>query len=517
MEKSGMYYVDLMLRYWYVVVFFAVIAGIASYFSQSLLAPQYQASVSVFVGNALSAPGTELSSFESAERLAVTYAQLVRSYDRLTDAINEVDPAVDIEDLRENLGVQVIPDTSILIITVKDTDPERAAALANAIANDLIQDNRQALTAEQQTQLDRLEGQIESIEELIEFTNDQYAVAIESDDLMLTVQLTNQLNSSYSSLALLENGYQGLSNRISSIEVIDIARPDYENLGLSAIIIALGGSFLGIAMGVTGVVVADVFDTTLRTEEDITSRINAPIFGAITRRRWSHEQVRDSIASGDLLQTETSAQYRAALSNIMFSANQEELSDQNNMFVVASPQRGNGRTFTVVNLAVAAAELGLKVLVVDVDGQNPALHEYFGFNDEQYALSRLLDYLVFHRDIDHNQVVELHNKVVRKYDGLDNLYIITAGRPATTQKRTIPVLQALRKFLNEAREIFKYDIVILDTSASDESPDAVNLVAVTRSRILLLLEAKGTTEEIASKTAGDFQRLGYEIDGIILN
>lgn len=512
-----MYYLDLMLRYWFVIGFFAITAGVASYFFQSRQPLEFQSSVSVLVGNALSAPDLDVQSFDSAERLALTYAELIRSFGRLTTAVQDIDPEIDITELRDNVAVDVTSDTSIMTITVTDYDADRAADIANAIANQLILDNRQTLTGEQQAQLTRLEGQIENLEELIAFSNEQHEIATSTGDFATASEFTVELNNSYGTLAIFEAQYQDLSNLLSSVQLIDPARPDYSALGLSSTIVAVAGGFLGIVIAVSGIIILDLFDTTLRTEEDITSRINAPIIGTVTRRRWGIEQVREAIASGDLLLTETNAQYRAALSNIMFSANQEELTDQNNMFVVASPQRGNGRTFTVVNLAIAAADLGLKVLLVDVDGQNPSLHEHFGFGNEQYALSRLLDYLVFHRVIDQSRVVELHNKVVRKYEGSDNLYIIPAGRPATNQKRTIPVLQALKNFLEEAREIFQYDIIILDTSASDESPDAVNLVAVTKSRILLVLETKGTTEATASKTAGDFQRLGYEIDGVILN
>lgn len=512
-----MYYLDLMLRYWFVIGFFAITAGVASYFFQSRQPLQFQSSVSVLVGNSIYTPDPDVSSFDSAERLALTYAELIRSYGRLNTAIQDIDPDMDVNLLRDNVSVEVTSETAIMIITVKDFDADRTAEIANAIANQLIIDNRQILTGEQQAQLTRLEGQIENLEKVVAFSNAQHEIATSSDDFVAAADLTDDLNSSYGTLAILEAQYQGLSNLISSVQLIDPARPDYEALGLSTTVVAIAGAFLGVVIAVSGIIIVDLFDTTLRTEEDITSRINSPVIGTVTRRRWGIEQVRGAIASGDLLLTETNAQYRAALSNIMFSANQEELTDQNNMFVVASPQRGNGRTFTVVNLAIAAADLGLKVLLVDVDGQNPTLHEHFGFSNEQYALSRLLDYLVFHRNIDQSRVVELHNKVVRKYEGSDNLYIIPAGRPATSQKRTIPVLQALKSFLDEAREIFQYDIIILDTSASDESPDAVNLVAVTKSRILLILETKGTTEAIASKTAGDFQRLGYEIDGVILN
>src|SRR5690606_9978463 len=181
---SGMYYLDLMLRYWFVLLLFAGLAGAASYFFQSRQPELYLARVSVYIGN-LYDPDPQVSSLESAERLALTYAELVKSYRRLNDAIQEVDPTVNVEVLRDNVSVEVIPDTSIMNITVKDTDPERTAALANALANVLIDDNRQTLTLEQQSQLTRIEENIKNLEELIEFTNTQHDIATAADDFIL--------------------------------------------------------------------------------------------------------------------------------------------------------------------------------------------------------------------------------------------------------------------------------------------------------------------------------------------
>lgn len=528
MQKSGMYYLDLMLRYWFVIAVFAGLAGATSYYFQSQQPSIFESSVKIFVGNALSSPDPQAGNFESAERLALTYVELIRTYELISRAAQAVDPSIDVLDLMGRVSANVVGDTSIINITVRDVNPDRAAELANALAATLGEETRSPLTPEQEQQLERLQDQIDGLEELINFTTIQHQEAVEAEnpDLALIANLTNQLNGSYNNLALLETEYQNLSNRISIISVIDPARPNYERLGLRNIIIAAAGAFLGMVIAVTLIIIFDVFDTTLRTEEDITAKINAPIMGRISRKKWTIAKTRQSLLTGELLRSETIAQYRTVLSNVMFATGQENMNIRNDVFSIAntvftivSPQRGNGRSFSAVNLAITAADSGLRVLLVDFDNQNPMLHEFLGLDNDKYALSRLLNYLNYNHVITTkpDEIFKLHEKIIRRIEGYETLDIILSGREATGQKRTIPLLQIFKEYLDLVRQMIAYDLVILDTCANYESPDALNLVAVTKSRVLLVLEAKGTTEAAAFKTASDFQRLGHEIDGIIMN
>ncbi|MCZ7545994.1 MAG: P-loop NTPase [Anaerolineae bacterium] len=52
------------------------------------------------------------------------------------------------------------------------------------------------------------------------------------------------------------------------------------------------------------------------------------------------------------------------------------------MVVFTSADAGAGKSVTVGNVAVAMAEAGLRVLLVDADLRNPSLHQFFGLHNE---------------------------------------------------------------------------------------------------------------------------------------
>jgi Mrp family chromosome partitioning ATPase/capsular polysaccharide biosynthesis protein len=523
MEEPGMYYLHLMIRYWFVIMIFAVLTGVASLFFQSRQPRLYESSVKIFIGNALTSPDPQVSSFESAERLAVTYAELIRSYQFLAIAIQEVDPNIDVDLLIDLVSVQVVSETSILIINVRYPDPPLAADLANAIAVSLITETPSTLTEAQMLQLERIQRQIDSLEALIDVTSNQHqqevsALNTSEENIDLATRLTDQLNASFGSLALLENEYQKLSTRISTIEVIDEARPNPAPLGLSPIIVVGAGVFLGIVIAVAGITIVDMFDTTIRTEDDVIDHIDVPVIGSISTKRWSSKKFQAEIASANLLSNEVFSQYRAVLSNVVFSST-DDLSEKSSRLVIVSPQRGNGRTFTAINLALSAVESGLKVLLVDFDGVRPSIHEHFNLNNENYALSRLINYISYNKAVlkEDKRIAYLHEKVVRPAPNYPNLDILVAGRPAARQTRTIPSLRELSTFLDRVSELFAYDVIVIDTPATEDSSDAVNLAGVSKCRLLLVIETRGTTESIATKTVADFGRVGRNIDGIIMN
>jgi capsular polysaccharide biosynthesis protein/MinD-like ATPase involved in chromosome partitioning or flagellar assembly len=520
MEHSGRHYLDTVLRNWFVIFIFAVLTGGISYYLQLQQPMLYQSSVKVFVGNALNTPDPEVSSFESAERLALTYAELTGSYALLTLAVQDIDLDSNLDILKERVSVNVISDTSILVINVTDNDPQRAADLANAIADALIVITPSTLTPEQEQQISRIREQINSLEGLISLTNIQHQESIVAlqqnpENLNTVIELTRQLNTSYGSLALLEDQYRDLSNRISRIEIIDDARPNFEALGLSPIIIAVSGAFLGIVVAVAGVILLDIFDTTLRTENDIKDTIDAPVFGVINGRRSSQKAFAELATSGDLSSTGVNSQYRAVLSNIIFSTTDD--SHNNSLYAIVSPQRGNGRTFTAVNLAVAAVSSGLKVLLVDFDSQNPSVHTCFRINPGDHTLAYLLDYLAEHPEAvdDEEAIAELYETVVVSPDNYDNLSILP-GHATRQQSRTLPRLQAAHQFLNAVLVMYDYDIIFMDTPASSHALDAVNLVAITKSDVLLIIERRATTQAVASKVASDLRRVGHDISGVII-
>ncbi|WP_162126233.1 GumC family protein [Flavobacterium phycosphaerae] len=124
---------------------------------------------------------------------------------------------------------------------------------------------------------------------------------------------------------------------------------------------------------------------------------------------------------------------------------------QGQTILVASTIKGEGKTFTAINLSISFAIMNKKVLLIGADLRNPQLHQYLSTNKNELGLQ---DYL-------HDPSVDWHNII--KKDQLDNpnLDIILSGR---IPPNPAELLSNGRKeiLLNEAKK--EYDLIIIDSA-----------------------------------------------------
>ena len=119
--------------------------------------------------------------------------------------------------------------------------------------------------------------------------------------------------------------------------------------------------------------------------------------------------------------------------------------------MITSTIKGEGKTFTALNLATSFSIMNKKVLLIGADMRNPQLHNYLTIKKNELGLQDYLSSM----SIDWNGIVkksQLDN---------DNLDIILSG--------TIPPNPAellsngrLEKLINEAKK--EYDYIIIDTA-----------------------------------------------------
>lgn len=131
MELSGI--LAAARRWVWTLVVAAILAGVTAYLVGSAVPPTYESSVRLLVGP-LSASSTTL---RAASQLTATYGELVDSGPVLEATRNELSLSAPISQLSDAVQTTANTSTRLLTIRVQDGDPERAAALANALADHL--------------------------------------------------------------------------------------------------------------------------------------------------------------------------------------------------------------------------------------------------------------------------------------------------------------------------------------------------------------------------------------------
>ncbi len=127
----------------------------------------------------------------------------------------------------------------------------------------------------------------------------------------------------------------------------------------------------GLGSGVVLAVLLSLLDTRIRSRSDIRSITGVPIMGSIQDDPGARR--RPLIIQEDPHSPRAEA-YRALRTNLQFL----NVEGDPRSFVVTSCGPGEGKTTTTVNLALALAETGARVAVVDGDLRKPKVSDYLG-------------------------------------------------------------------------------------------------------------------------------------------
>ena len=169
-------YLLLTRRWAWLLILGALLGGIGAYVGSQSQTPIYQASSKVLVSPPTREQFSEFGSL-SGYQLIQTYAQLIVTDPVLEDVSERINSPIS----ANMISVQQIRDTQILEVTVEDSDPIRAAAIATLLIdalvanNEVFQSNRYDISeASLQSQLQVVEAQIANLQTDLSSASKEY-------------------------------------------------------------------------------------------------------------------------------------------------------------------------------------------------------------------------------------------------------------------------------------------------------------------------------------------------------
>lgn len=155
-----------------------------------------------------------------------------------------------------------------------------------------------------------------------------------------------------------------------------------------------------------------------------------------------HQNRRQTLVTHLNPKSPVSEQYRTIRANIQFASINETIQT----FMVTSPMAGEGKTTTIMNLAVVMAQQNKKVLIIDGDTRKPTIHSSFLRNNYKGVTNVLTGQ------------VSLRSAILST--DVPNLDILTSGPipPNPSELLASPQMESL---LKEARH--HYDIIMVDS------------------------------------------------------
>jgi succinoglycan biosynthesis transport protein ExoP len=191
--------------------------------------------------------------------------------------------------------------------------------------------------------------------------------------------------------------------------------------------------------------------------------------------------------------------FRSTMASILYTG---ENGDRPRVIALTSANPQEGKTTVASNLALALAEIGRRVLLIDGDLRKPRLHQVFNVSNT-WGLS---DLLAGTKPPEGSEAM-----VVGTAYG--ELYLLPAGSAASNisnllhSPRALELLQRMRK---------EFDMVLIDTSPMLQMPDARVLGRLVDGVILVVRSAK-TTKETAATASQRLVDDGTRVLGTVLN
>ncbi len=188
--------------------------------------------------------------------------------------------------------------------------------------------------------------------------------------------------------------------------------------------------------------------------------------------------------------------YRTLRTNLQFAAVGGALQT----LVVTTPSPNEGKSTTVANLAVAFAQGGKKVIVVDADLRRPALHELFGVDGTSGLSNMLVD-----------EALRAAPPLVA-VPGVEGLRLLPAGAIPPNPAELLGS-DELAQVIDRLKSMA--DMVLFDAPPVLPVTDAA-ILAKRTDGILLVLQAGKTKREHASRAKDMLEQVGARIVGTAL-
>lgn len=233
------------------------------------------------------------------------------------------------------------------------------------------------------------------------------------------------------------------------------------------------GLSLGLGLGVATALLWHLLDTRVRSSEDIERLTSAPILGSIPQlgRQRGHTPTATSPTSV------ASEAYRRLQTNLQFL----DASSRVRRIVITSALSGEGKSRTAINLALAVAEQGMSVLLIDADLRRPSIARYCNLESAAGLTTVLIGRAEF-------------ESVVQEW-GPNGLNVLTAGSLPPNPSILVGSA-AMSAVLEEAGR--RYDVVVVDAPPLLPVADAVVLTRLTDGAVVV-----ADCQQVNAKQLGD--------------
>lgn len=530
--KNLLDYLKPLQRWWWLLLAATLVATASMALAAATEPVQYSSRATLMIGASIRDPNPNSGELYLAQQLVTTYVDLIQRASVREPAMT----ALGMPWLPDYAARQV-PGTQLMEINVIDADPVRAQAVNQALIDQLIalspqgaQEQRRAEFIDQE--LDALQVSITETKAEIAQRQSELANMLSARQIADAQTQIDALQGKLSSLqdnftALLATTQKGAINTLTVIEAPAFGAPVASNW----LYRLLTAAALGLLLAAGGAYLIEFLDKSLKNSDEVQQRLGLITLGAVpeiaaegdkgkrphpqrnpqasvaaasahgaTRRLPAAPAPADLDPSLVMLRDNQSAAaeaFRVLRTNIQFAAVAHPVKS----LVVSSALPSEGKSLITANLAIAAAQAGNRVVVVDCDLHRPRQHHIFGLGNGLGVTTALLG---------------LDGVTLDQFlqpGPLPTLRIMTSG-PLPPNAAELLGSERMRQLIAAIEE--QADVILIDSPPASVLADTAVLSHQVHG-VLLVLHAGRTNRDVVKRTVAALQQVQAHIVGVVLN
>lgn len=491
-------------RWWWLLLLAPIIAGSTAFVVSDRQQPLYSASVVLRINPPVT--GTlDVQAVQLSQELGETYRSLITYNNVMNATIDELGLPYSADDLREKVTASTIRDTQLVRVSVSDTDPETAAAIANIIGDEFIAYVNQEAENQYQVQVSSIEDRLAELQtQRVTLQNERADLeGAENEESAEIQSRIAELELDIAELDILIQSVQqqseatvgGVASTRVQVTVSDRATPPTAPYAPRVAFYTLLGAFVGLLIALGAVALLEYMDNSVKADSDYLDLTSAPLLttiGAIPNLRPGGNQV--YVVSEP--RSPSAEAIRMLRANLEFASAGKQI----DTLAITSSSPGEGKSTVSANLAVVMAQAGLRTIMIDADLRKPTQHKIFSIPNDK-GLTRLLT----HPD---ERWQESATRVA-----VPNLWLIPSG-PVPPNPADLLSIDSFPQLLK--RIAAEADIIILDTPPVLAVSDPL-VVARNTDAVLLVAKSGQTRRDALRHSAEALQKGNMRLLGIVLN
>ena len=191
---------------------------------------------------------------------------------------------------------------------------------------------------------------------------------------------------------------------------------------------------------------------------------------------------------------------RSIRTNLAFSSLDKEVK----VIMNTSPEAGDGKSFITANLAVAYAQEGKKVLLIDADLRRGRQHQIFNINNfTNMGYSNLI--------LNYKENTRIGRYIINTEN--NNINLLPTG-PTPPNPIELLASDKNKRLLNKLKE--RFDIIIIDCPPVIGLSDTLIMTQYSDANIVVVSNKK-TKVELLNRVKKNFEQVNAKISGVIIN